>query len=596
VTQAILAGEQVFLLEGEKDCDRAAEELGLVATTCPMGAETWRASYTQMLRDARVVLVPDNDRAGRQHMDSVGRDLLEVAKSVKRVDLPELPEKGDLSDWIDAGGTRAELLELAEQAPNLFKSDLQGTEAPGRNKSLPFYTVGQIKDQSGGDNEQGWICPMFMKAGDITLFGGEAKKSGKTTFYMHMLKAVHDGVPFMDMPTVQTNSLVLTEQGGNIIEATNKAKIADDDKILITPYKDVAREEWPHLIKLAVECCKENDLGILVIDTFTAFAKLRGSDENLSGEIIERMLPLLDAARVHGLHVSILHHTGYNGEIRGSSAFWKDPDCIWLLKRPPGDHAPNIRALHGEGRYDMVHTGFNIALEENGYVLLGTNSQIERAKAKTTLLEKIPVGKDNAVRRTAVFEDLPKPPAETTYQRALEDLIEAHAVQEETLKERGNPKILWRPQGVPVTQEEKEDDLFKSDPQGMAESERNKSEDPAPEFITDQVQVEALAERAHAGAHVALDLEGDLDAKINRLRGKEGIRVLSLHLAGETHLLDLHAVDPTPLLKVLEDTPLYVHGAEFDIAALHHRYGFVPKHAPRDTLNLSRLVYAGEEI
>ncbi len=210
--------------------------------------------------------------------------------------------------------------------------------------------------------------------------------------------------------------------------------------------------------------CKENDVGILVVDTFTAFAKLHGSDENISGEIIERMVPVLEAARVHGLHVSILHHTGKDGEIRGSTAFWKDPDIIWTLKRPPGDHGPNVRALVGNGRYDSVNTTFNIALEDDGYVLLGTNGQIERAKAKSALLEAVPVGKENRERRTVVFEKLKGVASEPTLRRALEHLVDAQAVHEEKTTGRGNPTVLWRPSGKPVTPAE---DLFPSDPQGI---------------------------------------------------------------------------------------------------------------------------------
>jgi len=273
----------------------------------------------------------------------------------------------------------------------------------GGNKSFPVYTVGDIKIQSEGNTEEGWFCPLFMKKGDISLFGGEAKKSGKTTFYMHMLKTVHDGTPFMGMPTTKAKSLVLTEQGNNILEATGKAGIRDTDRIFFALYKDLAKEKWPETGKRAIERCKELGVEILVIDTFTAFAKLRGSDENLSGEIIERMEPVLEAARVHGLHVSVLHHTGKDGEIRGSSAFGKDPDVIWVLKRPSGDHGPNVRALEGLGRYDAVNTYFNVALENAGYVLLGTNAQIERTKAKNALLKQIPRGRENARRRTEVF-------------------------------------------------------------------------------------------------------------------------------------------------------------------------------------------------
>lgn len=44
--EGIQAGHIVFLCEGEKDVD-ALRALGLVATTNPMGAETWRPSYTE---------------------------------------------------------------------------------------------------------------------------------------------------------------------------------------------------------------------------------------------------------------------------------------------------------------------------------------------------------------------------------------------------------------------------------------------------------------------------------------------------------------------------------------------------------------------
>ena len=54
---------------------------------------------------------------GRKHADSVARHLHGTAKSVKILVLPGLPEKGDVSDWLEAGGTAGELQTLAEAAP-----------------------------------------------------------------------------------------------------------------------------------------------------------------------------------------------------------------------------------------------------------------------------------------------------------------------------------------------------------------------------------------------------------------------------------------------------------------------------------------------
>ncbi|MCL6622876.1 MAG: hypothetical protein K6T55_12375, partial [Syntrophobacterales bacterium] len=106
----------VFILEGEKDADRLAAQ-GLITTTNPQGAGKWRVSFNKHFAGRRVIILPDNDQPGRDHAQVVARNLHGVAASVKVLDLPDLPDKGDVSDWLKAGGTAARLLELAEAAP-----------------------------------------------------------------------------------------------------------------------------------------------------------------------------------------------------------------------------------------------------------------------------------------------------------------------------------------------------------------------------------------------------------------------------------------------------------------------------------------------
>ena len=177
VMQATLAGETIYILEGEKDCDRAREELGITATTCAMGAEKWRDSYTHTLAGANVILVPDNDEAGRKHSVKVAEELLPFAASVKLLELPGLPEKGDLSDWIDLGGTREELDRLVVETPE-FDSAHKGEEL-GQNESLPVKTVSEVLAESGEGSD--WKVKSLLARGNITDLSGEAKLSGKTT-------------------------------------------------------------------------------------------------------------------------------------------------------------------------------------------------------------------------------------------------------------------------------------------------------------------------------------------------------------------------------------------------------------------------------
>jgi hypothetical protein len=98
----------VYVVEGEKDVDRLLS-LGLTATTNSEGAEKWRSEHSESLRARNVVILPDNDDAGRRHALVVSSALKGIAESVKIVELPGLPVKGDVSDWLNAGHSREDL-------------------------------------------------------------------------------------------------------------------------------------------------------------------------------------------------------------------------------------------------------------------------------------------------------------------------------------------------------------------------------------------------------------------------------------------------------------------------------------------------------
>ncbi|MBN2574928.1 MAG: toprim domain-containing protein [Deltaproteobacteria bacterium] len=109
----------VYVCEGEKDVDRL-RSMGLVATTNPMGAGKWSKVANvaaKALRGRCVVVLVDNDDAGRKHAMEVAQSLHGVAASVKVLELPGLPIKGDVSDWLGVGHTIDELRALVAAAP-----------------------------------------------------------------------------------------------------------------------------------------------------------------------------------------------------------------------------------------------------------------------------------------------------------------------------------------------------------------------------------------------------------------------------------------------------------------------------------------------
>jgi hypothetical protein len=110
----ILQADCVIVAEGEKDVD-ALFILGFTATTNVGGAEKWRFEYSKTLEGKDIVILPDNDEPGRKHAEKVARMIHGIAKSVKVIELPGLPEKGDVSDWIESGGTKEALQKLIDQ-------------------------------------------------------------------------------------------------------------------------------------------------------------------------------------------------------------------------------------------------------------------------------------------------------------------------------------------------------------------------------------------------------------------------------------------------------------------------------------------------
>ena len=105
----------IYVVEGEKDANCLRAD-GLIATSCPMGAGKWGRIDDTPLHGHHVIVLPDNDGPGHRHADEVAFSLNGKATSVRIVNLPGLPDKGDVSDWLDNGHDCADLDDLATKA------------------------------------------------------------------------------------------------------------------------------------------------------------------------------------------------------------------------------------------------------------------------------------------------------------------------------------------------------------------------------------------------------------------------------------------------------------------------------------------------
>jgi hypothetical protein len=128
----------IHLVEGEKDVETLRTE-GLLATTNPGGASSsslWKtAPFRDAIRGRHVAIIPDNDDPGRAHALAAAKALTGVAASVKVLNLPGLPEKGDVSDWLQSGGSRAELERITQAcAAEATKGHTEGGQVGGEDR------------------------------------------------------------------------------------------------------------------------------------------------------------------------------------------------------------------------------------------------------------------------------------------------------------------------------------------------------------------------------------------------------------------------------------------------------------------------------
>ncbi len=159
----------VFVVEGEKDADRLAS-LDLIATTNAGGAKApWADAYTEALRGRRVVLLPDNDPVGWDRVKDIARELRGKATTVRIVALPDLPEHGDVSDWLNAGGNCEELLALVRASEGGRRKE-ESSDALDSSFLLPPSSFRVLDGNPNGiifpaDERSGWARGMSQDQG-----------------------------------------------------------------------------------------------------------------------------------------------------------------------------------------------------------------------------------------------------------------------------------------------------------------------------------------------------------------------------------------------------------------------------------------------
>jgi len=357
IIKAVEEGRRVFLTEGERDV-HSLENLGFVATCNSGGAGKWYPSMTEALQGAHVIILPDNDEAGEKHTQHVNGELT-GAKSVEVCRLPDLPPKGDVTDWVRAGGTAEELKKLVTEGgrPQRYTL-LDAVKSVGkwRTETMPEgidYPWGGVNRKTRG-LRPGWFCILagYPSAGKTAaalevLF--TASKRGKRVLLNSLeMNAEEIGIRLTQRWGLDTDRLyrgALTDEDREAMDIAENFPFYSNVELVherkMSELEAIVADRRPELVVV-------DYIGIMDMEgdnSYEGTTRLSQSLKSLAREYAVPVLALSQLSRPQDKH-KVTPPTMF--DLRASGALEADADQIIIVFR---DDSQDERESVSEGRF-----------------------------------------------------------------------------------------------------------------------------------------------------------------------------------------------------------------------------------------------------
>lgn len=277
VLKAIKAGETIYIVEGEKDC-QALAKIGLTATTNSGGCGSWTDSLSAYFKGADVAILPDNDEPGRSHAQDVASKLSGIAKSIKIVELPDLKEKQDISDWLKKGNTKEDLLTLVEKTLTFKKTDKPAT-CDNTNVNVNVNSIASVNNvqfvklDSIPLTEINYLVEDFLVDGVLSMVYGDGGV-GKSYFALLLGVLVALGRSLLDRTVVPGRVLYIDYELSAELQRQRLERIlrglgvgSVDNLFYLSPGVD---GESPNNLMDLIPIIKEDNFDLIIIDSMGA--------------------------------------------------------------------------------------------------------------------------------------------------------------------------------------------------------------------------------------------------------------------------------------------------------------------------------------
>jgi len=331
----IITAKNVVVVEGEKDADNLTAALAgkpsIGVTTSPRGAGKWLEDFSFFMAGKQVLILPDNDKPGKEHAQRIAASCFRFAQGVKILELPGLAEHGDVSDFLKANSVN-ELLELAKRVP---------WWRPAESDSSLFMTATQF-DEHAPDHID-WLIEGIIQRNANGMIVSRPK-AGKSFTVLDLALAMASGQKWLDFYTPKRVKTALVSREDNFgLTQWRKRKLCqhrqltnpDLDGFLYLNAKGLRPKimlDYPEDVQKLVEDLKRYETEFLILDVMRV---LHASDENDNTEM-QKIIDVLNHIQEDtGASICLIHHDNKREDAtlteraRGASAIsgWAEFIC-----------------------------------------------------------------------------------------------------------------------------------------------------------------------------------------------------------------------------------------------------------------------------
>ena len=326
----VIKADEVLIVEGEKDADNLAA-LGFTATTNPGGAKKWRDSFNQYLAGKRIVILPDNDGPGREHLAQVAQSLAAAGIEARVVRLPSGVK--DVSDFIATFQDReaaAERLAVMIDGAEPYMPGEEPDVEPGRLRVLCATSLLEISSEK---IETRPLAAGFIDEEEKIVFHGDGgcKKSLLT---QNMAAVFASGQPLLwdrfQVPRPLNFLFVQSENGRKSLNERAR-KMVQGNPDLAKGFGRIFFAGIDGGVELAgavseksfrddvYECAKATGVQIDCV-SFDPLISYHDADENDNSRMRTTLDWISEIAANIGANPFVIHHDNRMGAIRGASA------------------------------------------------------------------------------------------------------------------------------------------------------------------------------------------------------------------------------------------------------------------------------------